>query len=236
MIRWIFAALLIANLFPALLAESRAPNQTPAPRAGALGATDPGVRTLVLLGEAQPESGEVERRDEESHSLPQRREQACFLVGPLVSMATAEAIAGQLESSGLTLEKRWREVAGGVDYWVHLPPQPSMRATTRVLQELKANNIDSFVFSEGELDGAIALGVYSDQAAAETQRQRFVELGYDASVYGMERLLREYWLLSDTVPDPGALDGLTQILGDREIGQNISPRSCLAVASAMHFQ
>lgn len=237
MYRWIFVVLVFANFLPGLMAGNDA-----ATAVGSPGNVKPmddideiGVRPLRLLAESSSEDVTAEG-SALARALPQRREALCFLIGPLASMAKAETFAQRLEESDMTLERRWREISIGSDYWVYLPQLPSVRATTRTLQELKARDIDGFIFSEGEMKGAIALAVFTDLGAAEAKKETFISMGYDARLQKMDRLAREYWLMSDNMPRPGMMDTLMNSEDLGEIPQKISRRDCKIVASAMQFQ
>jgi hypothetical protein len=237
MYRWIFVALIVANFLPALMAGNDG-----ATAIGGLGdiksmadSDDAGVRPLRLLAESSAEDASDDA-SQLTRALPQRREAMCFLIGPLASMAKAETFAQHLEEAEMKLDRRWREISIGSDYWVYLPQLPSVRATTRTLQELKARDIDGFIFSEGEMKGAIALGVFTDLGAAEAKKETFLSMGYDARLQKMDRLAREYWLISDNMPRPGMMDALVNSEELGEIPQKISRRDCKIVASAMQFQ
>ncbi len=237
MFRWVLVVLVLANFFPALMAgNDRALAAGDRSRAQSVaGVDEAGVRSLRLLAESSPADADSEGAAT-TQALPQRREAMCFLIGPLASMAKAETFAQGLEETDMVLDRRWREISIGSDYWVYLPQLPSVRATTRTLQELKARAIDGFIFSEGEMKGAIALGVFTDLGAAEAKKETFVSMGYDVRLQKMDRLAREYWLMSDKMPRPGMMDALLNSEEIGEIPQKISRRDCKTVASAMQFQ
>ena len=231
MIRRIFALLLVANVFPALLAGNHREEAAVAKNA-AFG-VPPDIGSLRLLAESSKSSANSKQND--TRELPQRREVSCYLIGPLPSMARAENFALHLESSGMAMERRWREISVGLDYWLYLPPQPSVRATTRILQELKARNINGFIISEGDLKGAVALGVFTEEGAAIGRQEDLVAVGYDAKIQTLDRMAREYWLTSEKLPRPGALEALMNSENLADIPQKISRRDCKEVASAMQF-
>ena len=233
MLRWIFFTLLLANFFPFWLStKAAAPATEQSGGAGSEG-RDSAAAHIRLLDEAG--GGEADVRPRRAADAD-RASSRCLLVGPLTSAARVEALAGRFQSAGFPVERHWREVSAGRDYWVYLPRQPSARATTRTLQELAANNIDGFIFSEGELKGAIALGAFTDQGRAETAKTRFEELGYDAQMREIDRLAREYWLTFEGAPVPDTLARLLDLPSGGAVPQKISRMPCKTVASAMHFQ
>jgi len=236
MIRKIAFLLIAANIFPALLAGNNHVVNTELLNANHRALADVGNMRLLSESHTVDEKGVVSG----SRELPQRREVTCYLIGPLASMAKAEKYAVHLESAGMAMARRWREVSVGLDYWLYLPQLPSVRATTRILQELKARDVDGFIVSEGDLKGAIALGVYTEERSADERREELVAIGYEAKLQKLDRMAREYWLTSDKPPRPGALETLLETLLETEklaeIPQKISRRDCKEVASAMQFQ
>jgi hypothetical protein len=233
MMRWVFLLLALANVFPAMLAAKVADTET-APQK--IEFSDAETKKILLLAEVGGQPAQPVLTEATGNALPERRDVACFIVGPLVSANVANQIAQGFQGAGFTVDSGWREVESGVDYWVYLPSQPSPRATTRLLQELKANQIDSFLVFEGDLEGAIALSVVNEEEEAKHLQARMFSLGYDAEIHKMQRWIREYWLLSDSIPDGGLWQQLVQPLETDAIQQKISRRSCKTVASAMRFQ
>jgi hypothetical protein len=231
--RWLFLVLVLGNFFPALLATNSG-ELIPARMESArdtLRQASP-VAPVVLLSEL---GGDMVV-DSGAQNLPERRELACFVVGPLASIDVANNLGSQMKIQGLPVESMWREVENGADYWVYLSPLPSNRAAARLLQELSANNIDSFLVSEGELEGAIALNVFSDEREAKALQRRMESLGYEAKIHQMGRWAREYWLLSERIPSGEEWQAVAAVVEDNEIPQKMSRRSCKTVASAMRFQ
>lgn len=222
MIRWIFAFLLVANALPALLFGLPAAEQ---PSGKSVPSTPAGAESLQLLRE---------RDGEPAQRRPGPAASTCVRIGPVPGSRQAQALADRLRAEALQPQSLWRETESGADYWVYLPARPSPRATTRVLRELQANGMDSYVFSEGELKGAISLGVYGSQEAAREQRQRFERLGYEASVAAMTRKRREYWLL---VPgtNPRAEELASSIAAEAGYAAKNLEAGCKTVASGAHF-
>ena len=235
MFRWIFFVLLAANCLPVLFAGNADQGISGGPKSSdsriAVGDDHAGSHLFMLDGgqmalalNAAETDGDI---SEQTH---------CYLIGPLASISVAEAIAVEVERTGGQLKRNWREVEAGSDYWVYLPSMPSNRATTRTLQELQANDIDGFIFAEGELEGAIALGAYTDKLQAEQNKERYARLGYQPEIREIGRMAREYWLSSPQQIAPKTLRQLLQLPGIEKIPQKNSRKPCKIVASAMQFQ
>lgn len=231
--RWLFLFLLLLNLFPAVFATNGedASNQLVGERYQPLRG-----KTIHLLSEVKSGNGVDRFQQPADEELPERREPGCFLVGPLISQAVADEVAAALGVMTQSAQTHWREVESDVDYWVYLPAQPSTRATSRLIQELSANEIDSFVISEGDLEGALAVGVFSVKENAERQMQRLESMGYESGIHPVQRWIREYWLLSEDTPSPDEWRKITNSISNEELPQKMSRRSCKTVASALRFQ
>lgn len=231
--RWLFLALLTANLVPGFLPGNSASPITVSPQVVNLSS----AKGIVLLSEADPEVHQLAQIDNGgSQSLSEAAGGGCIVVGPLASVALADRLQEALEGEGVAAKRMIREVDSGSDYWVHLQLQPSARATARLLEELKANGRESFVVSEGDLEGAIALGIYSDEEEAKANLSVLTASGYEAGIYRMQRRAREYWLLADGKPENELLSAIPDFYQSEEVPQKISRSSCKTVASAMRFQ
>lgn len=225
--RWVLFILLAANLVPGFFPgnpSSLAAQQNQVAESG-------GAKGVVLLSEM----GEA-RKSEQTVSEVDGEEGSCLLVGPLASVAIMERFQAAMQEKGIAAQQMIREVDSGSDYWVHLELQPSARATARLLEELKANGHESFVVSEGDLEGVIALGIYSDEQDARENLSMLTASGYDASIYRMQRRAREYWLLVDGKPGGESWNAVSDVLQLEEVPQKMSRSTCKTVASAIRFQ
>lgn len=231
--RWLFFFILLLNVFPAVFATN---GDLPAGKGAARPLVATEGKTIRLLSEVDSKTQREATQAFDDEELPERRKPGCYLVGPLVSQAVADEVAAAFRVLGYSLESRWREVESGWDYWVYLPVQPSTRATSRLIQELSANEIDSFVISEGDLEGALAVGVFSVEENAGRQRERLEAMGYEAKIYPVQRWIREYWLLTENPPSPEDWRNLISLIPNEELPQKMSRRSCKTVASALRFQ
>lgn len=224
--RWFFTLLLLANLFPPLFAANSS-LQLRENREPSLPAFS-GVGRIVLLSEVDQSADE--RRVENPVSA------TCLVVGPLGSMDQVLKLEQRIGEAGFLPLRKSRQLESGADYWVFLQAQPSSRATTRLLQELRANGIDSFVVAEGELEGAIGVGIYSDQQSAEARLSRLEGLGYSVGIHEMQRWIKQYWVLVENDKPSVSWGVLKDRLKEQSTPQKIYSSSCQTVASAQGFQ
>lgn len=232
--RWLFFFILLLNIFPAVFAT----NENASVERVSPGAMVPVTkgRSIVLLSEIESRERLNEATPALDEELPERREPGCFLVGPLVSQTAANDVATTFTALDYPIQSRWREVESGFDYWVFLPVQPSVRATSRLIQELSANEIDSFVIAEGDLEGALAVGVFGVKDNAARQQERLETMGYEAKIHPVQRWIREYWLMTESTPSPEDWRAIMNSVSNEELPQKMSRRSCKTVASALRFQ
>lgn len=218
MLRWTVSLVLLGNIFAAFwfhsLQQFRVKSDSP-PVATAVA---PGIFLLRELSD-----------------IELREISGCLLYGRFSGMQQAQEIQRALRRSGVTATIVAEDVTGGADYWVYIPVDSMTGDTARIIQELRMNKIDSFVFGEGELEGAISIGVFSRNDDAEAQVQRLERLGYDGRILDMPRLIRQYWLgLSEQ--DQGNIAGFDWGGGlEAEITHRKVEMPCERVASPPQF-
>lgn len=212
--RWILFVLLALNVPPLVFAVE-------SPETGGRDGVPDGAGVLHggdALRERQGSAG----GDAQAH---------CFAVGPLVSSLQASKLESAMNAGGIAARKVEKEVESGWDYWVYIPPPPSARATARLLEELSSSGIESFLIADGELEGAIAMGVFPDEDGALERHLWLSNLGYDTRIYHMQRWAREYWLLAEQIPDERRWRQVLQEFPRGIVQEKIYPRACKTVAS-----
>ncbi len=177
MLRWSVLLALLGNMFAAFwfysLQEFRAmPGSSPAAVVVAPG--------ILLLREIS---------DIESRGISR-----CLLRGRFSGIQQAREIQRALKEAGVVATIVAEDISDGTDYWVYIPVDNMTGDPGRIIRELKANKLDSYVFGEGELEGAVSIGVFSLIGEAEQQVQRLERLGYAGHILDMPRLIRQYWL------------------------------------------
>lgn len=203
--RWVFFCLLILNVV--YLVYSLVSNAVPQQRrAQPVVAASAAPERLVLLSEVAPGTPPQVAA---TAALPA----LCPVVGPWADRAAADQAARSLRSSGYSLQIK--EVSVAVDrlHWVFLPAQASRDEALRLLRELQAKGVDSFVVSDGADANSISLGYFSSADSARGLMVKMQTAGYPAEVRETARQSLEYWLQVDhaSIGDEGA--ALRALLG-----------------------
>ena len=218
--KWLFiavATLLIAVTLAGAAGVGHGRGMGPAP----LRVASEGLPSLVLvreLGEDAPD-GILASGEEEPPAVPegipadQRQETAgaggpdmdasnyCYRIGP-VSPSVADQLVEYLAPMSRVLERETQERREVVGYWVIEPPLGSRTQAVRRVRELKSQGIDCFVFTEGELENAISLGLFKRREAAERDLKRYEGIGLDARIVERAKSIEQAWL-SVSVPGAG---------------------------------
>ncbi|MGD8783404.1 MAG: SPOR domain-containing protein [Thioalkalispiraceae bacterium] len=182
--KWIIYILLLANLGFGLwhyrsvdLTEAQAP------------VDDDNLR-LVLLREYQA-------RQERLSEQPQTEEAAkrCNTLGPFKDKKSANSIREELESLGISAERRMSKDNTRKGFWVLIPPEASRQQAKAHISELKKQNVkDYFLVVTGEQNNAVSLGVFSRSELAQRRYEQIKKLGFKVRIRQIDLPLREYWL------------------------------------------
>lgn len=122
----------------------------------------------------------------------------CQGLGPFEDIVSAQDITERLNGMGVLVNLRAvDEETGEYDYRVVIPPVASLQEAFRRLRELKSQDIDSYVISQGEDAQGISLGVFSSQSAASDHQQTLADEGYETVIREIARVVRGYWVFAD---------------------------------------
>lgn len=172
-------------------------------------------RRLVLVSESDKhqklakEIATENRTSESKPSLAGKEEQSpeyCIALGPFADSESVDQIQQRLFSIGIASRERADQNMQAIDHWVHIPPLPSRDSAIRLLRELQAQNIDSFVITQGELANGISLGLFSKESSANAVSRRLIAAGYNAEIKPLSRVPEQWWLELDA-SDEEKLDG-----------------------------
>ena len=218
MLRWIVLLVLLGNIFAAFWFHSLGEFRRVPVSGDSSTSAVPGI---FLLGELS------------DPIMPQRS--VCLLYGSFSGRQQAIDTQLALKKSGVRAVLVAEDISSGVDYWVYIPVEGFGGDPARIVRELKANNLNSFVFGPGELEGAISIGVFSSTDEARDQERRMQRLGYDVQIHEMPRLIREYWLGLSQREQEKAADFDWQSIAEHKITRRKVEIPCERVASHLQF-
>ena len=125
-------------------------------------------------------------------------EQGCAALGPFSDVMLAQDTNERMNALGISSELRaWDAPTDDEDFRVVLPPSASLQEAFRKLRELKSQDIDSYVITQGEDALGISLGVFSSLEGAMNHQVELESDGYEVEIREIQRLVREYWVLGD---------------------------------------
>lgn len=191
--RWIFLMLLLLNfglfawqLRPAPPAPSELLLQAPA---------SPSVaHRLELLSEVrkvEPDKGAAQPGVSQAVAAVNGH---CLVLGGFDAPERAEQLQQRLLSLDIAARTEAAEASFGADHWVYIPPLASSQASLRLLRELQARKIDSYLITEGELANGILLGVFPRLDSAVSIAEKVRAAGYEPQVRELPRIYQVYWV------------------------------------------
>lgn len=166
-----------------------------------------GNPALVLLSEVpanQLQAFPVASKTVDPNSVG---ETYCVEIGPFASEPMLEQFV-TAQAGSRQMRADIRSAPGDVQYRVYLPVQDSRETASARLVALREAiserqlGYDSFVISSGELENAISLGLFSEQANALDVEARLATLGYDVQIREEAKPREELWLLSSDFVSP----------------------------------
>ncbi|MCC1497563.1 SPOR domain-containing protein [Alcanivorax sp. 1008] len=154
--------------------------------------------SLVLLREAQTPMAP----SQQAPGIPP----LCPVVGPWESYAEADRAMQPLLGAGYQVSLEQVKVARDRLQWVYLSPSEDKEQALRLLRELQAKGVDSFVVAEGVDANAISLGYFSSADSARGLMVKMQTAGYPAQIRETYRESTEFWLrvAANSIADDGA--------------------------------
>lgn len=220
MMRTLFLLLLAANLAYAAWMMLQ---PATAPGGRAVAAPEPRYpATLELVSEHESRQPEATAGVAAAAALEGEPEPArCVRIGPFADETAALHALARVGEWVPDAAPATVQVLVRRNFWVHIPPLASEAEARRVVGELTAQGIDSFVIrDEPELRNGVSLGVFRDAASAERQAARFVGLGHPVAVHEAEST-RSIIVLEGTLA--GDIEALRTALGP---GASIDDLAC----------
>lgn len=118
----------------------------------------------------------------------------CPSLGPFEQKAKLKEVGQRLADSGLKVEVRTVVVDSNEKYRVYLPSYSDRESAAEALKKLRAKKIDSYIMSDGELNNAISLGIFSTKDSAEGLVKKMLSHGYQAKIQTTQLDTEAYWL------------------------------------------
>ena len=144
----------------------------------------------------------------------------CRAWGPYSDAGDLERVVEELGLQASDFEIIESEIPASTEYLVYIRPAGNRAAAKRVVEELRSQDIDSFIMG-GRFSNSLSVGLFSKESGALEQQQRVVSLGYSANIEPLQRSERAYHLLARVAPERSAA-----------VEQN---RACAEIASVQQF-
>ena len=158
-----------------------------------------GVQAIYLLNENS--NAEIRKQELDfiiKNPLLSRRDaksELCIGVGPFSDLFAGQAAVEQLIAINLEVQlTAVDQMVGRSDYRLMIPPARTLQDAFRKLRELKSQNIDSYVMTQGKDALGISLGVFSSDALATIAKEKLELDGYDSVMVEIPRIVREFWI------------------------------------------
>lgn len=222
--RWLFLLLLLLNAFYFVWSQQQRASQ-PLHLPVALPSQANEGAELRLLSEAPGHAPDTAS----AVSIDQK---TCLFLGGFAAADQSLALQQRLLSIDIGATQQMMEANVGGDYWVYMPALASREASARLLRELQARKIDSYLIADGDQAGGVSIGIFPTQVLAEQVMQRLRLAGYQPYLRVLSRTGREYWL--KVAPESRRLldDGLLERLQKDFVGLRHQLMSCETIASA----
>lgn len=141
--------------------------------------------------DAAPET-ELARAPTREQSTAELRN--CYALGPFGLRADALDIAGKLVGMGQTAVEREEQISGEIKYWV-IDVTRDVKSAQKRLKELRDKKVEGAeIVTEGDYQGMVLLGVYDDEASAQTRLNAIVKLGYRPVLERQSEKRTRYWV------------------------------------------
>jgi hypothetical protein len=152
----------------------------------------------------------------------------CFTFGPLKSRAVASRLLTVLRNRAVDAALREERITEAEQYWVYFPPLESREAAHRMARALRDKGFtDYYVVGQGELENAIALGLFNHTRGARRRVEELRALGFEAKIAprGLAESAR-YWIDYRLFPDSALRPGHLEALLGNGTNAKVAPRDC----------
>ena len=203
LLRWLFAALVLANVGIAMWARWYREPAAPPPKRP-LPQIHPERMVPLLLPQITPASRAPTPTSAKKSSsatvatvkkvvAPPVRQ--CLTIGPFDTASEVQQAGAWLKSAGISYATRTRVDKVVSSYWVYLPPLASRAAAMRMLRELDRRGIrNHIIVQQPGLNYAISLGLYDLPDNAHARLAELARKGVRAKQQTRYRSRTRYWL------------------------------------------
>lgn len=189
MMRWVFAALVLANLGLLMWASWYRESAE-----GALPAR-PVLRPELMVPITTPGVALRTRRSErvEPPLAPTKAKRRCVTLGPVATTA-AEPAAARLTADGIETMRRTEERPVPASYWVYLAPYATRKQAERRMKELARLGVrDMLIMPDAHGNQAISLGLFVQADNARARIEELKQKGIEAQQEVRERTESVVW-------------------------------------------
>ena len=208
-LKWIFAAVVLANLGLWMWAswyketpaeETRTARESVAPEKMRL-FNEPGVKLMPRKTPPPAKAG-----------LTTGVAPACFHIGPFPDIDIVARAETRLNELQLTYSRRSEETRNVTGYQVYLPPLSSQKAAERKRQQLTRLGFKDHALIQVEgMQNAISLGLFTIEANAESRVRELADKKVQARIQPFQQTRTRFWLdVAAKVPSETA-DKIKQI-------------------------
>lgn len=183
--RWVFLTLVILN-FLVLALMWKKQMDTPVEKEEVVEFLE--GKSIKLVSELNPST--IEKIDVAARENAQR----CYSIGPFGDRIDAKHMKARAQALGFSPELKQLLAHVEHEYWVYLKPQANRQEALRLLKELLARKIDSYVITSGELADGISLGLFRNEDLAGELKDRMLKLEYDVAIKQVSRGAKELWM------------------------------------------
>ena len=191
---------------------------------------------LVLLSEVSAVAVAEASDAPEPSSATLTTDVGCLFLGPFDGPAEVDALQQQLRAIGINSQQQGDGESTALDYWVHIPPLPSRVAAVRLLRELQAQKVDSFVITYGELANGISLGLFVKEASAKSVQRRLSNAGYQVNIKTLSHSPEKWWLEMPAQVESKVSSKFWAQLSNRHPEVKKLKKRCESIATDAEFQ
>lgn len=157
----------------------------------------------------------------------------CFSFGPLAEELEADSLSSWLNTRGGITKVKHKDEQGRQLFWVYLSPKESREEAMNIIQEFRNKGIQDFrIISQGDLENAISLGLFSSQASVNRRLQELQKEGFNPVVVPYSDGKRAYWVDAKI---SGANELLEQVFSDFPSKFNSVPVKCTEIAFGLDY-